>query len=119
MADLQAKLQTLSDEFSKLQSDLQTQISIRQTLSSQEQENLSVQAEFSTLKEHNTVYKLIGPVLLKQDQEEAKMSVESRLGYIQGEIKRVEGLIKDLQDGMEKKRGEIVSTQIALQGGAK
>ena len=95
--------------------DLQSQIAHRQTLSSQEQENLSVKNEFGTLKEHNTIYKMVGPVLLKQTHEDAKLSVESRLGYIEGEIKRVEGLIDELQGKMEGKRREIVEAQVKVQ----
>jgi prefoldin beta subunit len=59
---------------------------------------------------------MVGPVLLKQEHEEAKVSVDSRLGYIEGEIRRVEGLIKDLQDNLERKRGDIVQLQVQLQG---
>jgi prefoldin beta subunit len=70
-----------------------------------------VRTEFSTLKEHNTIYKMVGPVLLKQSHEDAKMSVESRLGYIEGEIKRVEGNIKEVQEKMEGKRREIMEVQ--------
>lgn len=34
----------------------------------------------------NTVYKLIGPVLVKQDLDEAKATVTKRLEYISGEM---------------------------------
>lgn len=34
----------------------------------------------------NEVYKLIGPVLVKQDQQEAKANVDQRLGLIQGDM---------------------------------
>jgi len=112
----QAQLQELSDEFQKLQGDLQTQIQVRQTLSSQQQENLSVSSEFSSLKDHNTIYKMVGPVLLKQSHEEAKMSVDARLSYIEGEIKRVESIIEGLQDTMDGKRNEIMGLQVKLQG---
>jgi prefoldin beta subunit len=59
---------------------------------------------------------MAGPVLLKQSHDDAKTSVDSRLGYIEGEIKRVEALIMDLQDKFYQKRTEIVQTQVALQG---
>lgn len=42
--------------------------------------------EFSTLTEKNTVYKLIGPVLVQQDQTEAKANVEKRLEFITSEM---------------------------------
>jgi len=42
--------------------------------------------EFATLKPTNTVYKLIGPILVSQDQEEAKSNVEKRLEFISTEL---------------------------------
>lgn len=34
----------------------------------------------------NQVYKMVGPVLLKQDQAEAKGNVDKRLEFIEGEM---------------------------------
>jgi len=34
----------------------------------------------------SNVYKLIGPVLVKQDQEEAKQNVQKRIDYITTEL---------------------------------
>ena len=42
--------------------------------------------EFATLSDEAKIYKLLGPVLLKQDTAEAKGTVESRLGFIEGEM---------------------------------
>ena len=42
--------------------------------------------EFALLKPHNTVYKLVGPSLVPQDQTEAKQNVEKRLEYIKTEM---------------------------------
>jgi hypothetical protein len=42
--------------------------------------------EFSNLADDANVYKLVGPVLLKQDTTEAKSTVESRLEYIEKEM---------------------------------
>lgn len=44
------------------------------------------QQEFSSLADDANVYRLVGPVLLKQDTSEAKSTVESRLGYIEQEM---------------------------------
>jgi len=38
------------------------------------------------LTPENIVYKLIGPVLVKQDQAEAKSNVNTRLDFIRGEM---------------------------------
>ena len=34
----------------------------------------------------SNVYKLMGPVLVKQDQEEAKQNVQKRIDYINAEL---------------------------------
>lgn len=38
------------------------------------------------LAEENTIYKMIGPVLVQQDQSEAKANVETRLEFISSEL---------------------------------
>lgn len=58
----------------------------RQKLESQQQENKSVQTEFSNLDDDANIYKLVGPVLLKQDTTEAKSTVDGRLEYIGQEM---------------------------------
>ncbi|KAG8775169.1 hypothetical protein FRC12_001625 [Ceratobasidium sp. 428] len=134
---VEARLQTASTTYQKLQDDLQTAVESRQRLDAQLNENelvkkvcadvipianakifgLSVQ-EFATLKSHNTVFKLIGPVLVKQDQEEAKSNVNKRLEYIRGEISRVETQISDLTKKSEKSKNEIVTIQAVMQAKA-
>ena len=42
--------------------------------------------EFDLLQPHNTVYKLIGPGLVKQEQAEAKSNVNKRLEFINKEM---------------------------------
>jgi prefoldin beta subunit len=42
--------------------------------------------EFAQLKSHNTVFKLIGPALVPQDANEAKVNVEKRLEFIKNEM---------------------------------
>ncbi|PKX91967.1 tubulin-binding prefolding complex subunit YKE2 [Aspergillus novofumigatus IBT 16806] len=115
MADPQKQFQALSDEFQKLQTDLEGFIDARQKLESQQQENKGVQGEFDKLDEDSKIYKIVGPVLLKQDKNEAVMAVNGRLEFIEKEIKRIEGQIKDAQEKAEKKRAEIVQFQTQLQ----
>ena len=66
--------------------DLQTSVSARQKLESQQQENKGVQKEFSLLPPESSIYKLVGPVLLKQERSEAVMAVEGRLEFIEKEM---------------------------------
>lgn len=71
------------------------------------------------------MYKLIGPVLVKQDQAEAKSNVNTRLDFIRSEMsgflpdstdskltnkprsQRVESQIKDVEQKQEKKKAEV------------
>lgn len=79
-------------------------VEARQKLESQLQENKAVQKvcstrtgrgmeayarvlqEFSILDDDANIYKLVGPVLLKQDKPEAVMNVDKRLEFIEAEM---------------------------------
>ncbi|CBF83482.1 hypothetical protein AN3060.2 [Aspergillus nidulans FGSC A4] len=115
MADPQKQMQALSDEYQALQTELDGLVDARQKLESQQQENKSVQAEFNSLDDDANIFKLIGPVLLKQDKTEALMAVNGRLEFIEKEIQRIEGQIKENQDKSDKKRAEIVQYQSQIQ----
>nr|CAD7198285.1 unnamed protein product [Timema douglasi] len=72
----------------------------RQQLDGQLNENTAVKQELDLLKSGGEVYKLIGPVLVKQDLEEAKQNVTKRMDYIRSELKRTD----DLLSGLDKKQ---------------
>jgi chaperonin cofactor prefoldin len=42
--------------------------------------------EFASLKDDANIYKLVGPVLLKQDKTEAVLAVDGRLEFIENEM---------------------------------
>lgn len=73
---------------------------LRQEINSQLIENEMVKTELELLKSENQVYKLVGPVLIKIDQVEAKHNVSNRIEYIKEELKRIE----DILGGLEKKQ---------------
>ncbi|KAJ0384559.1 hypothetical protein COL922a_008107 [Colletotrichum nupharicola] len=137
MAEVQAKLQKLSEEYTALQNELQTTVQARQKLEAQKQENLGVKEvrlilhqphtderqtdalqEFDNLKDGEQIYKLVGPVLLKQDKVEAESTVKGRLDFITKEIERHEGQIRDVQGKLEKKKGDIIQLQTSAQAAA-
>lgn len=82
--------------------ELQQNVQSRQKLESQQQENKQVQKvqdgswysriaaknrqEFSGLDDDANIYKLVGPVLLKQDKAEAVLAVDGRLEFIDNEM---------------------------------
>ncbi|CAG8378033.1 unnamed protein product [Penicillium salamii] len=113
--DPQKQLQALSDEFQGLQTELEGLVDARQKLESQQQENQGVQTEFAGLDDESNIYKLVGPVLLKQEKSEATLAVNGRLEFIEKEIKRIEGEIDATQTKSENKRTEIIQLQSQAQ----
>ncbi|XP_077142336.1 prefoldin subunit 6 isoform X1 [Ranitomeya variabilis] len=110
-AQLQEKLQAEVTKYQQVQKDISSNMSVRQKLEVQLTENNIVKDELALLDDSNTVYKLIGPVLVKQDLEEAKSTVDKRLQYINGEIKRYETLLKDLEQRSEEQRTSLTKLQ--------
>ncbi|KAF8502601.1 prefoldin subunit 6 [Russula emetica] len=112
---LPARLQAASSEYQKLQVDLSNAVEARQRLDAQLSENELVKKEFTTLTPNNLVFKLVGPVLVKQDQAEAKSNVDKRLEFIRGEIKRIEAQLQEIEEKSEKQKMELVELQAELQ----
>lgn len=61
------------------------------------------------------VYKLVGPLLVKVDADEAKSNVEKRLEFIQGDIAKIEKLIETKQQALSAKGMEIQEVQMKMQ----
>jgi hypothetical protein len=58
-------------------------------LAQQENENELVLSELKLLGDDSSVYKLVGPALIKQDLDEARSNVEKRLQFIGDEMYEV------------------------------
>ena len=80
---LQKEAQEISERYQKSENamtELNTQIQQNQVALN---ENMTVKKELDSLKEGQKVYKLVGPVLLRVDVEEAKSNVDNRIKLIQ------------------------------------
>lgn len=55
-------------------------------------ENEMVMAEFKMLDDDANVFKLVGPILAKQDLNEAKENVQNRLTHIEKSIAELNAL---------------------------
>ncbi|XP_056147677.1 prefoldin subunit 6 [Lampris incognitus] len=108
---IQKKLELELEKYKQIQKDVSKSMSARQKLEAQLTENNIVKEELDLLNSTNTVYKLIGPVLVKQDLDEAKSTVTKRLEYIHGEIQRYETLLKDMEKKSEQHREVLSSLQ--------
>lgn len=74
-----------------------------------------VKEEMDKLEEGANVFKMIGPVLVKQDLEEARQNVGKRIEYINGELKRHDNTIKDLEKKQETHRENLQKLQHQFQ----
>jgi prefoldin beta subunit len=74
-----------------------------------------VQKELELLEEDANVFKLIGPVLVKQDLAEAKANVNKRIEYILAELRRMEGTLKTLEEQQRNSQEEVMKLQQRIQ----
>ena len=75
---------------------------------SQFNENTMVKGELDLLGEGDPVYKLVGPVLMAVDLEEAKENVAKRVEFIETEIKKLDAAIA-VKQGDQATLGEEIS----------
>ena len=77
-----------------------------------------MQEELGRLDEGADVYKLIGPVLVKQDLGEVKMNVKNRLALITKEVERNDKAIQGKDKEQEAIREKVMQMQQARQKAA-
>ena len=75
----------------------------RQKVLQQLTENEMVQKELDILDDDNKVYKLVGPVLVLQDLDEAKQNLKRRLNYL---TKQQESIVEE-QKSVENKQQKL------------
>lgn len=100
-------------ELSKAQTEMSELATARTKLETQFQENKVVLEEFEKLDSGSTIYKLVGPALMRQDYAEAKMNVDKRIEFIQNEIKRVDDKMETHQKHMEETRSKLIQLRQA------
>ncbi|XP_071490195.1 prefoldin subunit 6-like [Diadema antillarum] len=109
--ELQKQLQEELEKFKVSEKDYQKAITVRKQLDGQLNENNMVKEELDLLGSDDKVFKMMGPVLIRQDVEEAKATVGKRIEYISGEVKRHDKLIKDLEKKQEAHRDKLGKLQ--------
>lgn len=114
-ADLITKSDRLVTELNKMRIDLQSHHDKLRQLTSQNSENEAVRTEFEKLEEDGHIWKLTGPLMVRQDKEEAKANVDKRLEFITSELTKVEEAIKRCEEDFEKKRQELITVQTEFQ----
>ncbi|CAM9410890.1 unnamed protein product, partial [Phaeothamnion confervicola] len=108
-------------KYQDIQEEISALISQRNKFYQQANENGMVKQELDLLEDDaqaSEVFKLIGPVLVKQDVGEARANVGNRLELIQREMGKVEKLIAEKQVAQEAISEKVVEMQQAMQKAA-
>lgn len=95
--------------------EYQKAVSTRQQLDGQLKENEIVKSELDLLASDATVYKSIGPILIKTELIEAKQNVAKRMDFIGKEVKRVDELLLSLEKKQDSHRESLQKLQHQLQ----
>ena len=109
--EIQRKLESDVTEIKKIEAEYTKVFRAKQQLVEKKSENEMVLQEFNLMSGDASVYKLVGPVLAKQDSNEAKTNVEKRIEYITKEIERMDKLEQDFQNKVEEKKANIMKLQ--------
>ena len=115
LKSLEQSLQAEAEGLKSLEREGQRAQQAQQQFIQQQNENQMVLKELETLAEDNAVYKLIGPVLIKQDLVEARSNVKKRLDLIAGELSRLDSQLKNLSKEGQRKQQQAMKMQQELQ----
>ncbi|XP_050370801.1 prefoldin subunit 6 [Argentina anserina] len=113
--ELQRELETKANDLSKIQKDISKNHQVRKKYTIQLGENELVLKELDLLSEDANVFKLIGPVLVKQDLAEARANVRKRIEYISAELKRLDATLQDMEEKQNSKKEVIYKVQQRIQ----
>ncbi|VVC29152.1 Prefoldin beta-like [Cinara cedri] len=113
--ELQKQFQRELDAFKQCQKEVNQLTGMRQQLDGQLNENSIVKEELSLLKPTGEVYKMVGPILLRQDYTEAKENIDKRMNYIQKELTRIDGRITSLEKQQDEYRDKLTKLQQQFQ----
>ncbi|KAJ4962168.1 hypothetical protein NE237_022107 [Protea cynaroides] len=115
LRELQHELEAKASDLNKLQKDIAKNHQVRKKYTIQLGENELVLKELDLLNENANVFKLMGPILVKQDLAEANANVRKRIEYISAELKRLDGTLQDLEEKQNSKKDAILKLQQRIQ----
>ncbi|XP_022169644.1 prefoldin subunit 6 [Myzus persicae] len=113
--ELSKKFQTELDAFKQCQKEIHQLTGMRQQLDGQLNENSIVKEELALLKPSGEVYKMVGPILLRQDHTEAKENIDKRMSYIKNELQRIDDRIHTLEGTQDEYRESLTKIQQQFQ----
>ncbi|XP_033161305.1 probable prefoldin subunit 6 [Drosophila mauritiana] len=110
-AALYKKMQAEFKAYQNLQKSCVKMVKQREMLESQLNENKWVLDELNLLGPDNKVYKLFGPVMVKQELEESRQNVGKRMEYISKELKSCTDTLENMEKDMLKHQESVAKYQ--------
>ena len=101
-----------------LQGEIQSIYGKKTQTLSQFNENTLVKGELDLLTEGSRVMKLVGPVMMSVELEEAKENVAKRLEFIEGEVQKLDTSMEQKEKELAKLGDEIATLQQKMQAEA-
>eukprot|EP00826_Nyctotherus_ovalis_P050104 TRINITY_DN6107_c0_g2_i10.p2 TRINITY_DN6107_c0_g2~~TRINITY_DN6107_c0_g2_i10.p2 ORF type:complete len:135 (+),score=73.58 TRINITY_DN6107_c0_g2_i10:138-542(+) len=111
----QKQIEAEAKELEKIRREMAKLYEARKKYNEKKVENEDVLKEFECLGEGSVVYKLVGPVLAKQDVKEAKQTVEKRVAYITKELTRIDKTMEEFEKQAKTKQEKMVAIYQKLQ----
>jgi len=118
MSALAREVEDKLKAYRALQGEIQVIIGRKSQTLSQFNENTLVKGELDLLTEGSRVMKLVGPVLMSVELEEAKENVGKRLEFIEGEVQKLDSSIEQKEKELSAMGDEIASLQQKMQAEA-
>ncbi|KAL0800311.1 hypothetical protein Bca101_055486 [Brassica carinata] len=112
LRDMQRDLEARANDLAKIQKEIAKNHQLRKKFTIQLGENELVLKELDLLEEEANVYKLIGPVLVKQDLAEANANVRKRIEYISAELSCCENMDMQCSTSVKTRNGLMQLSKI-------
>ncbi|OSX75039.1 hypothetical protein BU14_0257s0009 [Porphyra umbilicalis] len=109
------KLEAIMQNMIALQKEASKAMSAVMGLKNQFLENQLVAKELDEVPDGTAVYKLVGPVLLAEELEEARTNVRTRLSKISEQLQAGNNRVHAIETEMEQKRASLIAFQTELQ----
>ena len=112
---IQKSMEAEVTEVKRIENEYRKVVTNKGTMAEKLSENEMVLAEFNMLKEDAGVYKLVGPILAKQELSESKSNVTKRIDFIKKEVARLETMETAFQAKIAEKTAALKKMQDDMQ----
>lgn len=113
--ELKVRFERQKTAYNSMQEDVARLVEASQKQQSLMNETTMCKEEVARLDESSTIYKLTGPILVKQDLESTRSNVEKRLEFITTQFKAVEDKLSAKHKEVEAARNDLYKLQATIQ----